>query len=660
MLSKVGRSRQKGNAEAADASTDSFSILEIFKSVWPTLEWRTRMMLLGAFFCALIHAAAVPVFSWVFAQLLATFYQPGDSSKGALKYALAILVIGVIDGLVSYLLFFLSDAVAQSWTLALKTEAMRRILMQPREFFDKEENSISRIAETLDHFAEEARNLPGRFACIFVVILIMVAISIVWSIVTSWKLALVALATAPILYGITQGYNAISSRWERYSSDADEKVGQVLHETFVNIRTVRCLVLEDHFRKKYHEATTAAINVGIKRAIYSGSIFGLNFAGVIFVATLLFWYGGLLISRDEYTVKSIMETFLVLMLSVNHVNFMAHYMTQVNISRDAGTRLLRLARLPTTSHELTGTKRISEAGDISFKSVNFTYPTRKNVQVLHNVSFNIPRGNCTAIVGSTGSGKSTIASLLLKLYPPDSYNLNNASNPFEPSQHSLTISDYDINTLHTNTLRSYMAIVSQSPVLFPGTVAENIAYGISPSSHLASIRNIRAAAEAAGVSDFIDSLPQGYYTLIGDGGTGLSGGQAQRLAIARALVREPDILILDEATSALDVASAAVVRDTILRLVNGATEEQQSQPGCVWEDKDWDGSFSSSGKSGSRGKAPRKQMTVIIITHAREMMAVAEHIIMIDKGRVVEEGSFRELKKRKGGAFGRLLRGEAE
>jgi ATP-binding cassette subfamily B (MDR/TAP) protein 1 len=650
LLAKV-ELRRKGNTEGQTASTNPLSIIEIFKSIWPAIGWRSRLVLLGAFLCAVVHSASTPVFAWVFAQLLTTFYEPSSDKQKTRNYALSILGIAVADGVSSYLMFFLSDCVAQSWTLALKNEAMRRILMQPREFFDKEENSMSRLAETLDNFAEEARNLPGRFACVFLVIIIMIVVSILWSMVIAWKLALVALATGPLLFGITQVNNMISGRWERLSNEADDKVGQLLHETFVNIRTIRCLVLEDHFRKKYNTATTEAVNVGIKRALYSGSIFGLTFTGVIYVAILLMWYGGSLIATNEYTVNRVMECFLVLMLSVNHVSYMAHYVTQINISRDAGSRLLRLARLPTGSHELDGSLQIQSAGDIGLNNVNFTYPTRQDVQVLHDVSFAIPRGSCTAIVGSSGSGKSTIASILLKLYQTDAKPLWSS----EPAGR-MTVSNHDIKTLHTTTLRSRMAIVSQTPVLFPGTIAENIAYGLSPSLPETSIESIRAAAAAAGVSEFIDSLPQGYNTLIGEGGTGLSGGQAQRLSIARALVRNPDILILDEATSALDVSSANTIRDTIRWLVSSTANSPAASPrsrgGGVW-DKEWDVKV-------VRGEEGKKQMTVIIITHAREMMAIAEHIIMLDQGRVVEQGSFGELKKRRGGAFGRLLRGERE
>lgn len=662
LLSRIRHPRRKNKTSGAQVPTGSLSIMEILRSVWPSLNWRMRAALSFAVVCSIVHAAAVPIFGWVFAQLLATFNKPDETKNHAIKYALAILGIAVVDGIVTWLLFFLSDVVAQSWALSLKTEAMKRILLQPREFFDQEENSVSRIAETLDHFAEEARNLPGRFASIFLIMFIMIGIAIVWSLISSWKLALVGLAMTPILYTLTQCYNMISSKWERLANEADDVVGHVMHETFVNIRTVRCLVLEDYFRKKYHEATTAAVKVGIKRAIYSGSIFGLNYSGVIFVAILLFWYGGLLISRDDYTVKAIMESFLVLLLSINHANFMVHYITQVNISREAGSRLIRLVRLPSSSHERTGTTKIHAADDISFTEVSFTYPTRKEVQVLHNVTFNIPRGSCTAIVGSSGSGKSTIASLLLKLYQIDPHTSVLAQHTKNHSD--LTISGHNIGALDTSMLRSRMASVPQTPVLYPGTIAENIAYGLSPSSPLATIENIRAAADAAGVGEFIDSLPQGYQTLIGEGGTTLSGGQAQRLAIARALVRDPDILLLDEATSALDVTSAGIVRETILKLVrNGKEDAEATSPGLsprsrsggLWEDKEWH-------EGVGRGVVERttKKMTVIIITHARQMMAIADHIVMLDKGRVVEQGSFRELRKKNGGAFGRLLRGESE
>ncbi|KAF1949133.1 hypothetical protein CC80DRAFT_581734 [Byssothecium circinans] len=624
--------------ELSPRTVPPLQILEILRSVWPLVPWSSRFALVAAVLCALIHAAATPVFAYIFSKLLETFYATENQQKRAMTFALAILAISILDGLATYAWNALFDIVAQTWANALKAEAMKRILMQPREFFDQEENSVSRLAECLDQFAEEARNLPGRFCGILIVMVFTMTIALIWSMVINWRLTLLSLGGLVCMFCITKTYNSVSHRWERFANEADEITGQVLHETFVNIRTVRCLVLEEYFRKKFRNATSNSLRIGTKRSIYSGSIFGLNFASAPLVAALLFFWGGFIVSKGYYTPIGFIEAFAILMLSVSHVAVVGNYIPQINVSRDAGSRLIRLTRLPQDSHELSGTQQLFSAGDITLSNLSFTYTSRPDHPVLQDVSFTIPRGSCTAIVGTSGSGKSTIAALLLKLYetPPSTTSSIDSSSPTKhPYNHPITISNLPLPRLHTHTLRTRIALVSQTPILFPGTIAENIIYGLSPSSHLTTTTNIRHAATAAGAAEFIDSLPQGYRTVVGDGGTGLSGGQAQRIAIARALIRDPDILVLDEATSALDRESAGVVRDTVKRLV---------------------GEFGA-GAGERTSMLGRKPMTVIIITHAREMMAIAEHVVMLDKGRVVDEGGFDELK-RKRGPFSRLLRGE--
>ncbi|KAF2741485.1 multidrug resistance protein 2 [Polyplosphaeria fusca] len=616
------RSRTLQESEEGQTDTaQSLTIRQILSTVWPALDWRSRMLLIFAFICAIIHAAATPVFAVFFAKLQSTLFYPLGSQHQALIYALTILAIAIVDGLAYYGHNFLFDYCAQTWINVLRKEGMERVLLQPREFFDREENSVSRLAECLDHGAEEARNLPGRFVGIVVVLIVMCIIAVIWGMLLSWKLTLVTLATGPILFAGTQCYNAISAYWERLSGLEDDNIGSVMHETFVNIKTVRCLVLEDVFRKRFRETVLTALRVGMKRAIYSGSIFGINYAAVFFVSAFLFWYGALLVSQRQFSVVDIIQVFGLLLLSVNHINFIANYIPQINLSRDGATKLIRLSRLPIDSHEHEGTVQLRSAGDIVFQDLFFAYPTRKAHTVLNGINLRIPRGSYTAIVGSSGSGKSTVTALLMKLYQTGSNGQHDFTNA------DLAISKHNIKTLHTSTLRSKMAIVSQTPFLFPGSIAENISYGLSESSQRASMEGIREAASAAGIAEFIDSLPLGYQTPVGEGGTGLSGGQAQRISIARALARKPNVLILDEATSALDVESAGIVRDTIQRLV-------------------------------AETKGKESGMTVIIITHAREMMAIAEHIVMLDKGRVVDEGSFDEMKKRNG-PFARLLRGEA-
>lgn len=627
------RMKRQSYNEHCEDTVENLSILHIIRSVWPLVDWTSRFALIIAIFCALIHAAATPTFGFVLSSLFSTFFIIENQRELAQIYALSILGIAVVDGLAVYGFEALFDICAQRWANVLKSESMKRILLQPREFFDQKENSVSRLAECLDNFAEEARNLPGRFTGILIVMVLTVTIALIWSMITCWKLTLMALACLSVMFCITRVYNTISNRWERLCNEADERVGQVLHETFVNIRTVRCLVLEEVFRQKYTEATLNALKTGTKRSIYSGSMFGLNYSSAAFVSALLFWWGAYIVSKGEFTATNIIMTFNILMLSVAHANHIGSYIPQINIARDAGSRLMRLARLSQDSHELIGTEQLFIAGDIALEHATFTYPTRLNHPVLYDVTLNIPQGSCTVIVGTSGSGKSTIAALLLKLYPTD----------HQPSKRKpdISISNHDIKGLHTFTLRSRMAIVSQTPVIFPGTIAENITYGLSPSSPFTTTEGIQAAAAAAGVGEFIDSLPQGYRTVVGDGGTGLSGGQAQRIAIARAIVRKPDILILDEATSALDVESAGIIRDTVQRLVKESKEE----------------GVQDVGPSGFSQRGQRKHMTVIIITHAREMMAIAEKIVMLEKGRVVDEGSFEDLR-RKRGPFASLLRGD--
>lgn len=288
---------------------------------------------------------------------------------------------------------------------------------------------------------------------------------------------------------------------------------------------------------------------------------------------------------------------------------------QMNSSRDTATRLLRLSALPLgSSHEHIGQVRLSNIGPITFQNLTFHYPSRPTQPALIGVNLTIHPNTSTAIVGSSGSGKSTIASLLLGLYPPSPLSYTDLSFP------TLTINGRDIRSLHMPTLRSLIAIVPQSPALFPTTIAANITYGLPETSPLVSASNIRAAAQAAGIDDFIASLPDGYHTRIGDGCAGLSGGQAQRLVIARALVRKPQLLVLDEPTSSLDSESAEVVRRTV------------------------------------RGLVEKKGMTVLVITHAREMIAVCERVVVVEKGGVVEEGGFDELMGRVG-ALRRLLGG---
>ncbi|KAF7597285.1 hypothetical protein BBP40_008128 [Aspergillus hancockii] len=377
---------------------------------------------------------------------LGTFF---DLDAGAVKWTLIVLGVLISDGVVSFFMHYLLSMCGQAWVDRLRKRAFRRVLDQPRQWFEEDVNIPSQLTTCLARDGEEIRDILGRFGGYALVAASIAVIATVWSMAVCWKLTLVAISCGPVIYAIARGFDGTTGLWDRRCSEARSAASEVFVETFSEIHTVRALTLEPFFHGKHMKAVSKCLITGLRRAFYTGFLFGLLESTIIFVSASIFYYGGLLLSIPEFTVEEIM--------------------------------------------------------------------TKENP-------------------------------------------------PFRAPD------------------------------------------------------NVKDAAKAAGINDYISSLLEGYSTVIGDGGVGLSGGQAQRLVIARALVRRPHILILDEATSSLDPASAEIIRDTVRELVT-------SQRG----------------------------LTMIIITHAREMMEIADNVVVLHQGYVVESGSYRTLAKRPGGHLKTLV-----
>jgi ATP-binding cassette subfamily B (MDR/TAP) protein 1 len=595
-----------------------FSLRAILRTLWPSLDWYTRVILVIAFVAASVNGACTPVFSNMLSKLIGTYGQGSQGKHLAVIYTLSILGIAILSGLSSYMMHLLLEFVGQLWINTLRERSLERILDQPRDWFSHEENSVSYIMEALDRHAEETRNLLGRFASSLYIAFVLSVVALIWAFTSQWKLTLVAVAIGPYVWFVTKAFSTVSGNWEGKCNDAAEAAGAVFTETFTNIRTVRALTLEAHFRQKYFQTTRRALQIGFRRSFYAGFFYGLSDSSGILVMALMFYTGAKLI-KDGADIARILEVFVQLILAITNVSHYLALIPQISLAKDSASRLLRLSTLPKNSHEHFGNTQITTIGDIELCNLSFAYPSRPDQTVLNNINLVIPAGGTTAIVGSSGSGKSTIASLLLNLYTTAS-ELPETDDKIP----DITLSSRDLKHIHTPTLRSLIGVVSQTPVLFSATVAENITYGLSKSSPHSNIASVRWAAAAVGMDDFIMSLPQGYETLVGEGGTGISGGQAQRVAIARALIRKPAVMILDEATSALDVESANLVRDSIQSLV----------------ERDGTG------------------MTVIIITHSKDMMKIASNIIMLSQGQAIEQGSYAGLLRKKGEFFHLLNGGE--
>ncbi|PQE13470.1 hypothetical protein CJF32_00005362 [Rutstroemia sp. NJR-2017a WRK4] len=613
-IEKEGNSKRDENSSSNEPDKiEPASLKHILSTVWPILDKKERVVILSGFFAAFIVAAATPAFSIIFARLLDTFYNSTNRSAEAQKWSLALLGVAIIDGSACFCSHYALEHAGQAWVNALRVEALKQILAQPKSWFEESRNSPGRLNEVLDRNAEEMRNIIGRFAGIVFTASIMLFISVIWAFVNSWKLTLVLVACTPVIVCVTRLYHGVSGKWEHRCNYATEITTSIFSETFSNIKVVRAFTLENYFKEKHSNAAVDTFQVGRSRARYSGLLFGLSDGLTFFITATIFYYATVLVTQKSLSLSTALQTINLLLFGIANSTNMLTMIPQINSSRTTATHMLHLANLsPSKSHENLGSHRLTTLFPIRLRNLSFTYPARSETPTLKSITLSFHPNTTTALVGSSGCGKSTLTALLIGLYPPD-----------PTPKDALTFAGVPIQKCHIPSLRSHISLVPQQPLLFPTTIRQNILYGIPESSSMRSQSSVTAAAKAASIHEFIISLPSGYETLIGEGGQGISPGQAQRIVIARALVRKPKLLILDEATSGLDGSSAETIRETVgrLRRVEG--------------------------------------MATVVVSHTVEMMRMAGSVVVMDKGEVVEVGGFEELKGRRGGRFRELI-GEGE
>ncbi|TVY40590.1 Alpha-factor-transporting ATPase, partial [Lachnellula subtilissima] len=383
------------------------SLAQIMGTIWPILTWNEKIVLVIGFIAAFMVGASTPAFAFVFAKLLGTFYLVHNQSAAARTWALSLLGIAIIDGISAFTTHFALEYCGQAWVNYLRVEAMKRILAQPKSWFDKKRNSPDKLNESLDRNAEEMRNLIGRFAGPIFTVAWMLGISVVWACLLSWKLTLVALACGPIMLVLTRTFNWVSSKWEYKCNQASTITSSIFTETFSNIRVVRALTLEDYFAGKHDKATLETYKTGRSRAVYSGLLYGLTNSASLFITALVFYYGTVLIIRGENDVERIIQVVNLLLFGIGNSTAMISMVPQINSSRTTATHMLYLANLPLqNSHESQGRRRIPTLFPIQFNDLSFAYSTARDSKTLSNINLTLNAGTCTALVGPSGSGKS--------------------------------------------------------------------------------------------------------------------------------------------------------------------------------------------------------------------------------------------------------------
>ncbi|KIJ29925.1 hypothetical protein M422DRAFT_53957 [Sphaerobolus stellatus SS14] len=517
-----------------------------------------------------------------------------------IRYTLITLAIAAADGILAGLKSVLMECVAVRWMTRMRKAAFSRVLAQDKAWFDDSANNVSKLVDTIIKDADDAKRLISICFGMALVVFAMLGLGLVWSLVQGWQLTLVGVAIVPIFAGAMAIQARMISKHQLKAKRAREDVSKIYYETLVNVRGIRAMSFQDVYAAQFDGALARALRTGVKGAFVEGSSYGLTNAMIYLSEALLFYVGAILIARGTFTYLQMVQVLNLLVFSVSIAAQMMVFVDKISKSAQAADDLQKVLALSTDTQESKGALKPLIGGRVTFKNVSFAYPQRPEAPVLKNVSLEFKEGECVAIVGSSGSGKSTIAALLQRLY--------------EPSEGQVTVGLSKLAETDVTWLREHVSVVSQHPHLFDTTIYENIAYGASKFSP----SQVRGAARAANVHDFIMSLPRDYNTHLGENASLISGGQAQRLQIARALVRPSHILLFDECTSALDNANQAAVLETIQRVKEGRT--------------------------------------TVLITHKVPVMQMCDRVIVLQDGAVVEQGTYDGLMERRG-AFYKLANG---
>ncbi|XP_025050589.1 ATP-binding cassette sub-family B member 10, mitochondrial isoform X1 [Alligator sinensis] len=422
------------------------------------------------------------------------------------------------------------------------------------------------------------------------------------------KLAMFVLSIVPPLVILGMAYSKYLRKVTRMTQDSLAEATQLAEDRIGNVRTVRAFGQEMNEMKKYADKVGYVLQLAKKEALASAGFFGATgLSGNLFVLSVLY-KGGLLMSSAQMTVGEL-SSFLMYAFWVGvSIRGMSSFFSELTKGLGAGGRLWELLErkpeLPFNAGVVLDEDHFR--GTLEFRKIHFAYPARPEVSIFQDFSLSIPAGSVMAVVGPSGSGKSTIVSLLLRLY--------------DPISGAITVDGFDIRQLNPLWFRTKIGTVSQEPILFSCSIAENIAYGAEDPSAVTA-EEIQRVAEVANAANFIRSFPKGYDTVVGEKGVLLSGGQKQRIAIARALLKNPKILLLDEATSALDAENEYQVQEALDRLMEGRT--------------------------------------VLIIAHRLSTIQNADSIAVLDQGRIIECGKREELLANPDGLFRKLMKKQA-
>ncbi|XP_075683763.1 ATP-dependent translocase ABCB1-like [Rhinoderma darwinii] len=598
------KNRSIANTKKKEKAKMVVGPLTMFRYSEP-VDW--LLMLIGTV-AAIIHGACLPLLTIVFGTMTNSFVSEGKYSSNMTIEDERNMTSSLLVQMTTFAYYYTGLGCAallagyiqiSLWTLTsgrqikrIRQNFFHAVLRQEISWFDVNNPGElnTRLTEGVSKISE---GIGDKIAMFFQYAATFLAGFIV-GFYRGWKLTLVILAVSPLMVLSAALWSKILAAFTTQELEAYAKAGAVAEEVFAAIRTVIAFGGEHKETARYENNLEHAKNIGIKKTITTNVSIGFSYFTLYSAYALAFWYGTTLVINEDFTVGDILTVFISVTIAAFSFGHAAPNLEAFASARGAAYSVFNIIDNEPNidGFSTTGFKPDKIKGDIEFRNVKFTYPSRPDIQVLKGLNLKISNGQSVALVGSSGCGKSTIVQLIQRFY--------------DPEEGLIAIDGHDIRNLNIRYLREVIGVVSQEPVLFDTTIAENIRFGRED----VTMEEIEQATKESNAYNFISSLPDKFETLVGDRGAQLSGGQKQRIAIARALVRNPKILLLDEATSALDTESEAVVQAAL--------------------DK------------------AREGRTTIIVAHRLSTIKNVDTIAGFDNGAIIEQGSHGELMKREG------------
>ncbi|KAG6397924.1 hypothetical protein SASPL_139374 [Salvia splendens] len=575
--------------------------------VWSLQRPEGGVLILGLIL-GMFAGAILSIFPFILGEALRVYFDDVDDLKEEIN-RLCLVLVGLGFGCI---LTMIGQQGFCGWagtrlTRRVRESLFRAMLRQEPGWFDAPENSGGILVSKLSIDCVSFRSVLGDRISVLLMGLSSAGVGLGISARLEWRLALMALAVTPLTLGASY-LNLIVNIGPRLDNAAYEKASTIAAGAVSSIRTVATFGTQESVVRSFDRALGEPRRTSVRRSQIMGSVLGFSQGAMYGAYTLILYFGAFLVKKGYTNFGVVYKIFLILVLSSFSVGQLAGLAPDTSMAVVAIPAIFRiLHRKPCISSEGRRGRRLEGAKsvDLELKKVTFAYPTRPNVAVLNNFSLKIRAGKMVALVGGSGSGKSTVVWLIQRFY--------------DPKRGRVLMGGFDLREFDLNWLRRQVALVGQEPSLFAGSIRENIAFG-DPN---ASWSEIEEAAKEAYIHKFICSLPQGYETEVGQSGVQLSGGQKQRIAIARAVLKKARVLLLDEASSALDLESERHIQNAL--------------------------------------KKASRRATTVVVAHRLSTIREADFIAVIRDGSVAEYGDHETLLAANlDGIYANLVRAETE